>query len=162
MDEAPQPAGRRKGGVGVKVHIDWQGKRKFHAVGASGYPVTMDAKADVGGEDSGPRPMELLLMGLGGCTGIDIAMILERMRLTVEEFHMEVLGDRAEELPQRFTDITMHYVLKGPDLTPEKVERAIVLSKDKYCSASASLNATIRVTYEVNGETFEVGGSRNA
>lgn len=146
----------------MKVQIDWQGKRKFRAVGGSGHPVTMDAKADIGGEDSGVRPMELLLMGLGGCTGIDIAMILEKMRLTVDDFQMQVLGDRAEEMPQRFTDITLHYVLKGPDLTPEKVERAIVLSVDKYCSASASLNANLRVTYEVNGETFEVGGSQTA
>ncbi|MBL0387957.1 OsmC family protein [Tumebacillus sp. ITR2] len=118
----------------------------------------MDAKADIGGEDSGVRPMELVLMGLGGCMGVDISMILEKMRLTLDEFRMEINGDRAEQHPQRFTDITLHVVVKGPDLTQEKVQRAIVLSKDTYCSASASLNANIRVTYEVNGEFFELGG----
>lgn len=142
----------------MNVKIDWQGKRKFEAIGGSGHPVTMDAKAEVGGEDTGPRPMELLLMGIGGCTGIDIVMILEKGRLTVEEFSMELNGERAEEMPQRFTGIHMHYVLKGPDLTQEKVERAIILSKDKYCSASASINAEIRVTYEVNGTRYELGG----
>ena len=140
------------------MSIDWQGKRRFHAVGDSGHPLVMDAKEDGGGEDTGARPMELLLAGLGGCSGIDVAMILEKGRLTIEEFKMEIDGVRAEEMPQRFTDIHMHYVLKGPDLTPEKVERAIILSRDKYCSATASLNANIRITFELNGEQYEVGG----
>lgn len=142
----------------VNVKIDWKGKREFYAIGGSGHPVTMDAKAEVGGEDKGPRPMEMLLMGLGGCTGIDIAMILEKGRLTLDEFKMELNAERADEMPQRFTKIHMHYILKGPDLTPEKVERAIVLSKDKYCSASASLNAEFRTTYELNGTLYEIGG----
>ncbi|HEU4964658.1 MAG TPA: OsmC family protein [Bacilli bacterium] len=141
----------------MNVRIDWKGKREFHAVGQSGHGVTMDAKAEAGGEDNGARPMEMLLMGLGGCTGIDIAMILEKGRMTVEEFRMELNAERAEEMPQRFTTIHMHYILKGPDLTPEKVERAIVLSKDKYCSASASLNAEFKTTFELNGEQYEVG-----
>lgn len=143
----------------MKVEIDWHGKRKFEATGGSGHPVTMDAKPEVGGEDTGARPMELLLMGLGGCTGIDIVMILEKGRMTVEEFRMELDADRSEEMPQRFTGISMRYILKGPDLTPDKVERAILLSKEKYCSASASLNAEIRMSYELNGVQYEVGGS---
>ncbi|MCX7568891.1 OsmC family protein [Tumebacillus sp. DT12] len=143
----------------MKVEIDWQGKRKFEATGGSGHPVTMDAKPEAGGEDTGARPMELLLMGLGGCTGIDIVMILEKGRMTVDEFRMELDADRSEEMPQRFTGISMHYILKGPDLTPDKVERAILLSKEKYCSASASLNAEIRMSYELNGVQYQVGGS---
>ena len=140
----------------MKMNIDWQGKMRFEAVGASGHKMTMDAKQEVGGEDQGPRPMEMLLAGLGGCSGIDVVMILERGRLTIDEFNLELNGTRAEEMPQRFTEIHMHYTLKGPNLTPEKVERAIVLSRDQYCSASASLNASYRITYEVNGEQFEV------
>jgi putative redox protein len=143
----------------LNVSIDWLGKRKFEAVGNSGHKVTMDAKAEVGGEDSGPRPMELLLMGLGGCSGIDVAMILEKGRLTLEEFRMELSGIRADEMPQRFTDIHIHYILKGPDLTREKVERAILLSNEKYCSAAASLNANLTVSYELNGERYEMGGN---
>jgi putative redox protein len=140
----------------MNVQIEWQGKRKFEAVGNSGHKVVMDAKAEAGGEDSGPRPMELLLMGLGGCSGIDVAMILEKGRLSIDEFRIELSGTRAEEMPQRFTEICMHYVVKGQGITPEKVERAIVLSRDKYCSASASLNAKLKITYEVNGHSFEV------
>ncbi|MFD2168662.1 OsmC family protein [Tumebacillus lipolyticus] len=128
-------------------------------MGGSGHPVTMDAKAEVGGEDTGPRPMEMLLMGLGGCSGIDVVMILEKGRLTIDEFRMELSGSRAEEMPQRFTNIHIHYVLKGPDLTRDKVERAIHLSNEKYCSASASLNASLTASYELNGERFELGGN---
>lgn len=143
----------------MKVEIDWQGKRKFDAVGNSGHHVVMDAKQEAGGEDSGARPMEMVLMGLGGCSGIDVVMILEKMRLTIEEFKMELNGERAGEMPQRFTDIHIHYIVKGPDITPDKVERAIVLSRDKYCSASASLNAGYRITFDLNGTHYEVGGS---
>ena len=140
------------------MEIDWKGKRQFHAVGGSGHEVVMDAKPEAGGEDSGARPMEMLLAGLGGCSGIDVVMILEKGRLTVEEFKLEINGDRADKMPQRFTDIHMHYALKGPDLTPKKVERAIILSRDKYCSATASLDATYTITFELNGEHYTVGG----
>lgn len=140
----------------MNVTVKWQGKRSFEAVGDSKHPVIIDAKPEAGGEDKGPRPMELLLMGLGGCTGIDIAMILERMRLTIDEFHMEINAMRREEHPQKFTEIQMKYVLKGADLTRDKVERAIRLSEEKYCSASASLNAKIITTYELNGELYEL------
>jgi putative redox protein len=140
----------------MNVKVNWQGKRKFEAVGDSKHPVILDAKREAGGEDEGPRPMELLLMGLGGCTGIDVALILERMRLTIDEFHIEIDADRREEHPQKFTEIRMNYVLKGEELTPDKVERAIRLSEDKYCSASASLNAKIVTTYELNGEKHEL------
>ncbi|WP_018133242.1 OsmC family protein [Effusibacillus pohliae] len=141
----------------MKVSVQWEGKRRFAARGESNHPVVMDAKPDVGGEDQGPRPMELLLMGLGGCTGIDIVMILEKMRLMVEEFRMEIEGVRREEYPQKFTEIHVKYILKGANLTPDKVERAIRLSEDKYCSASASLNARIRTSYELNGVVYEMG-----
>lgn len=140
----------------MNVKVKWQGKRSFEAVGDSNHLVTIDAKPEAGGEDKGPRPMELLLMGLGGCTGIDIVMILERMRLTIDEFHMEINGVRREEHPQKFTEIHIKYVLKGDTLTKDKVERAIRLSEEKYCSASASLNAKIITTYELNGETYEL------
>jgi putative redox protein len=140
----------------MKVTVNWQGKKRFEAIGESNHPVVMDAKREIGGDDQGPRPMELLLMGLGGCTGIDIVMILEKMRLTVDSFRIEVDGIRREEYPQKFTGITMKYVLKGPDLTREKVERAIRLSEQKYCSASASLNADIRTVFELNGQLHEM------
>ncbi|MFC4768927.1 OsmC family protein [Effusibacillus consociatus] len=140
----------------MKVNVNWHGKRRFEAKGDSNHPVVMDAKPDIGGENQGARPMELLLMGLGGCTGIDVVMILEKMRLTVEELSIEIDGTRREELPQKFTEIHMKYVLKGPDLTRDKVERAIRLSEEKYCSASASFNARIHASFELNGVTYEM------
>lgn len=140
----------------MQVSVSWEGKRKFEAVGNSGHQVVMDAKPDVGGENQGSRPMELLLMGLGGCTGIDIMMILEKMRFTVDEFRIEIDAERQDQHPQRFTVIHMNYILRGAGLTREKVERAIRLSEEKYCSASASLNAEIHATYELNGTKYEL------
>lgn len=140
----------------MQVTVNWQGKRRFEAVGESNHPVTIDAKPEAGGENKGPRPMELLLMGLGGCTGIDITMILEKMRLTIDDFRMEINGLRREEYPQKYTEIHIKYILQGAHLTRDKVERAIRLSEEKYCSASASLNAKIISTYVLNGESYEL------
>jgi putative redox protein len=140
----------------MKMNVVWQGKRRFEATGDSGHTVTMDAKPEVGGENKGPRPMEMLLMGLGGCTGIDIAMILEKMRYTIDEFDIQIEGERADTEPQRFTRIHMHYRIKGQDIPAEKVERAIKLSAEKYCSAAASLNASFLHTFELNGAIYTI------
>ncbi|UOF92100.1 OsmC family protein [Fodinisporobacter ferrooxydans] len=140
----------------MNVQVTWQGKRRFEAQGASGHKVVIDAKPEVGGEDAGPRPMELLLMGLGGCTGIDITIILEKMRYTIENFAVEIQGERADQDPKRFTKIQMHYRLDGKDIPPEKVKRAIQLSAEKYCSAASSLNAAFVHTFELNGVHYEI------
>jgi putative redox protein len=140
----------------MNMQIVWKGKRKFDAVGDSGHRVTMDAKPDAGGEDQGPRPMEMLLMGLGGCTGIDIVMILEKMRYNIDEFDIQIQAERAETYPQRFTKIHLHYRLKGEAIPPEKVERAIRLSAETYCSAAASLNASLSHSFELNGVQYSM------
>ncbi|CAM3719604.1 OsmC family protein [Alicyclobacillus pomorum] len=134
----------------MSISAQWQGKRQFVARGASGHQVTMDAKPEVGGEDKGSRPMEMLLMGLAGCTGIDVTMILEKMRQQLERFSIEVVGKRREEYPQAFTEIHLTYRMDG-DVDADKAWRAIVLSEEKYCSASASLNATIIPHLVLNG-----------
>lgn len=130
--------------------VKWEGKMAFIGVGDSGHEVKMDASEEIGGENSGSRPTELLLHGLAGCTGIDIISILKKMRLEPVSFQMYVKGERADEHPKRFTNIHIHYALKG-DLPEEKVKRAIQLSKDKYCSVSHSLNAVITAGYSING-----------
>lgn len=135
----------------MNVTTTWQGKRHFVSQGASGHEVSIDAKADVGGEDKGSRPMELLLMGLTGCTGIDIAMILERMRQPLTSMRIEADGVRREEHPQAFTEIHLTYYLEG-ELQAAKAWRAIHLSEEKYCSASASFSATIIPHLILNGE----------
>ncbi|KPV43634.1 OsmC family protein [Alicyclobacillus ferrooxydans] len=137
----------------MNVKTTWQGKRHFLSQGPSGYQVSMDAKEEAGGEDKGNRPMELLLMGLTGCTGIDIAMIIERMRLPMTGMHIDAQGTRREEHPQAFTEITLTYHIDG-DIPPAKAWRAIHLSEEKYCSASASLNAKIIPQLVLNGQSM--------
>ncbi|MDI3256385.1 MAG: OsmC family protein [Kyrpidia sp.] len=137
----------------MEVNLQWLGKRAFDATGATGgHTVRIDADSTAGGGETGLRPMEMLLMGVGGCTGIDIAMILEKMRLHVDRFEMNIKGERADQHPQRFTKIHIHYLLEGPDLTHDKVRRAIELSYHTYCSALNSLNADFTVSYRLNGE----------
>ncbi|GMA49490.1 hypothetical protein GCM10025857_08470 [Alicyclobacillus contaminans] len=134
----------------MQIQANWQGKRHFIAEGASGHSVSIDAKADVGGEDKGVRPMELLLMGLAGCTGIDVTMILEKMRQPLDGFRMEVRGIRREEHPQAFTEIHIYYYIDG-QVDEQKAWRAIRLSEETYCSASASLKADIVPHLILNG-----------
>jgi putative redox protein len=99
--------------------------------------------------NSASRPMELLVHAVAGCTGIDIMSILKKMRLEPTSFHMEVEGERADDHPKRFTSMNIHYAFEG-DLPEDKVIRAIQLSKDRYCSVSHSLNATITISYSIN------------
>ncbi len=138
----------------MKSVVSWMGNMRFEAKGDSGHSLTLDAAPEVGGENKGPRPMEVLLHGLAGCTGIDVLMILNKMRLTVESFSMELEGTRADDHPRRFTDIHIIYRFSG-DLPFDKVKRAVSLSKEKYCSVSQSLNAKITYHIEINGQRVE-------
>lgn len=134
----------------MDTSIKWNGKMSFSGNTPSGHEVKMDASEEVGGENTGARPTELLLHAVAGCTGIDIISILQKMRLNPSAFEMDLTGTRAEDHPKRFTAIKIHYKLEG-DLPEEKVIRAIQLSKDKYCSVSQSLNAEITAEYSING-----------
>lgn len=136
----------------MKTTIAWAGKMGFTSTTPSGHQLTMDASEEVGGENSGPRPTELLLNAVAGCTGIDIISILAKMRLTPSSFHMDVEGTRAEDHPKKFTTLHIHYSFEG-DLPEDKIVRAIELSKDKYCSVSHSLSSKIEVSYSINGTT---------
>jgi putative redox protein len=141
----------------VKIQAEWNGKMKFTGVGQNGKSVLMDAGPDAGGEGTGIRPMEMILLGLAGCTGIDIALVLGKMREPLEAFSMEVEGDRRDIEPKSFTEIRILYRLQG-ELRPANVERAIRLSKEKYCSVSDGLKATISFAYELNGIRYPQGG----
>lgn len=134
----------------MKMNITWTGQMAFSGDAPSGHEIKMDAATEIGGQNSGPRPTELLLHAVAGCTGIDIISILQKMRLNPSSFRIEIDGTRAEEHPKRFTNIHILYALEG-ELPEEKVVRAITLSKDKYCSVSHSLNADISVSYSING-----------
>jgi len=134
----------------LDLTINWQGKMAFAGTTPSGHEIKLDAAPEVGGENTGARPTELLLQAVAGCTGMDIISILHKMRLEPSSFQIDVEGERAEEHPKRFTNINLHYALDG-DLPEDKVIRAIQLSKDKYCSVSHTLNAEITVSYSING-----------
>ncbi|WP_413306525.1 OsmC family protein [Bacillus sp. 1P10SD] len=134
----------------MELSVKWNEKMAFSGTTPSGHEIKMDAAPEVGGENTGARPTELLLNAVAGCTGIDIISILHKMRLEPSSFHMDVKGERADDHPKKFTTITIHYALEG-DLPEEKVVRAIQLSKDKYCSVSHSLSAEISASYSING-----------
>ncbi|MCL4687142.1 MAG: OsmC family protein [Burkholderiales bacterium] len=118
----------------------------FVAESGSGHAVVMDASPEVGGRDMGARPMEMILMGAGGCSAIDVVHILRKARQDLVDCVVEVEGERAAEDPKVFTRIHMHYVVTGRALNPAQVERAIRLSKEKYCSATIMLAKTAEVT----------------
>ncbi|SEN61899.1 OsmC family protein [Lihuaxuella thermophila] len=139
----------------MKVQIRWKGNMHFASETPSGHTMDLDAAPEVGGENVGPRPTEVLLSAVGTCSGIDIVDILRKMRLEVESFSMEVSGDRAEDHPRRFTRVHMHYILTG-DLPEDKVRRAVQLSVEKYCSVSNSLNAEVTSSFEINGQRYEM------
>jgi len=108
----------------------------------------MDMAPDLGGQNQGPRPMEMLLLGMGGCTLIDVMFILRKSRQAFSDMRVELEAQRAEEIPQVFTRIHAHFVVSGNDLDPKKVARAIDLSAEKYCSASRMLGAVAVLTHD--------------
>lgn len=119
----------------------------FEAVGAAGVPVHIDANPAIGGHNAGARPMEMLLMGLGGCSAIDIILILQKQKQAITDFRIHIDGEREPDaVPSVFTNIRIHYALAG-DLDEQKVKRAIDLSMEKYCSVSAILNKTAALSY---------------
>lgn len=119
----------------------------FRATGTAGVALDIDGAVAIGGHNAGARPMEMLLMGLASCSAIDVILILKKQRQLIEDFRMSVDGLReADATPAPFQKIHVHYVLKG-QLDTEKVRRAIDLSMDKYCSATAQLRPTAEITY---------------
>jgi putative redox protein len=130
------------------VTIKWAGKMTFIAEASSGNTLTMDGGADIGGLGLGHSPMDLLLMGAGGCASIDVVMILEKGRNDITDCSVKVTGKRSDEMPKVYTEIHMHFVVTGTHLKETAVERAVKLSMDKYCSASATLAKAAKLTYD--------------
>ncbi|HCA68835.1 MAG TPA: OsmC family protein [Gammaproteobacteria bacterium] len=115
---------------------------------ASGHAVVMDGPENLGGKNLGIRPMEMLLLGMGGCTTIDVMSMLKKMREEVRDCRAEISAERADDHPKVFTKIHIHFVVEGVDLDEKKVGKAIGLSADKYCSASIMLGKTAAVTHD--------------
>ena len=137
----------------MECRVSWLGNggMAFSAETGSGHRVTMDGPPEAGGKNSAPRPMELILAGTGGCSAFDVVLILQRSRQAVSGCEVSVKAERAESDPKVFTKMNLHFLVKGSNLDPSKVERAIALSHDKYCSATAMLGKTAEITY-----SFEV------
>lgn len=135
----------------MECTVRWTGQdagMSFVAESGSGHAVVMDGAPEAGGRNLGPRPMEMILAGTGGCTAFDIVLILKKGRHTVSGCEVSLKADRAESDPKVFTHIHFHYRVKGRNLKPEVVARAIELSKDKYCSASIMIAKTATITHD--------------
>lgn len=132
----------------MKATVKWVDGMMFLGESGSGHAVVMDGAPESGGRNHGVRPMEMLLLGLGGCSSFDVILILKRGREPVNGCEVEITAERAETDPKVFTSIHLNYKVSGKGLSPAKVERAIALSKEKYCSASIMLGATARITSE--------------
>jgi putative redox protein len=132
----------------MKAKITWINGRAFLGESGSGHSVVMDGAPEAGGRNIGVRPMEMLLLGLGGCTAFDVVMILEKSRETITGCEVELISERASEDPKVFTHVKMIYTVTGKNLKPASVERAIKLSADKYCSASKMFEFTAKIEHE--------------
>ena len=124
----------------------------FEAKNEQGNAISIDASPAIGGENRGPRPMELLIMGLGGCSGIDVLSILRKQKIEPEGFRIKLSANREKDVtPSLFTDILVEFIFKGA-IDPMKAERAVKLSMDKYCSVSKTLEKTATITYKITME----------
>jgi putative redox protein len=129
----------------IKAQLKWTDNLQFVARTGDGPAVIMDS-SDSG---SGAGPMEMVLMGVAGCTAMDVISIMKKKRANVKGFQTNIIGDRAEEHPRRYRKITIEYIFFGKKIKPNDVERAIELSTTKYCGAMASLNADFEHTYQI-------------
>ncbi len=132
----------------MKSKVKWLDNMCFVGESASGHAVVMDGPPEFGGQNLGIRPMEMLILGLGGCSSFDVMLILKKSRQKVEHCEVELDYDRAEHNPKVFTRIHMHFIVTGKDLDAKKVEKAINLSAEKYCSASVMLGKTADITHD--------------
>ena len=132
----------------MKSRIKWQGGVSFSGESESGHSVLMDGAPEAGGKNLGPRPMEMILMGVGGCTTFDVVMILKKGRQDIRDCVVEIEAARATLDPKVFTHIHLHFILTGKNLNRTQVERAINLSAEKYCSASIMLKNAVEITHD--------------
>jgi len=132
----------------MKARVKWIDGVAMLGESESGHGIVMDGPPDAGGRNVGVRPMELLLLGMGGCTEFDVLSILRKARQQVTDCVLELTAERAPTDPKVFTSIHAHFILTGRNLDPRQVERAIKLSADKYCSASIMLGAVAAVTHD--------------
>ena len=132
----------------MNISVNWVDGMLMVGKSHSGHSITMDGPPEIGGENLGVRPMEMLLLGVAGCTMIDVVSTLKKMRQDLTQCETKVNAERANDHPKVFTDIHIQFVIKGKDLDQNKVEKAITLSAEKYCSASIMLSKTASITHD--------------
>jgi len=141
----------------MKAEIKWSHDVRFEALTETGHSIIMDGAPKHGGNNEGARPMELLLAGMGGCTGFDVVAILKKARANLRSLKIRLEAERAASTPAVFTRIHVHFILEGDGLRENLVKRAISLSAEKYCSASIMLGQTAEITH-----SFEIAGGEKA
>jgi putative redox protein len=148
----------------MKARVKWLENVSFVAETGSGHAIVLDGAPEAGGRNLGMRPMEMVLAGAAGCTAFDVVWILRRARQPVADCVVDAEAERASEEPKVFTRIHLRYAVAGRGLDPKQVERAVKLSKEKYCSATIMLARTAEITYEVKiveGDRVEDRGDRD-
>ena len=132
----------------MNISVKWIDGLLMVGKSDSGHAIVMDGPPEIGGGNLGVRPMEMLLLGMAGCTMIDVVSTLKKMREDVVDCQTQVSADRAEEYPKVFTNIHVHFILRGNQLNPSNVDKAIKLSAEKYCSASIMIGKTAIITHD--------------
>jgi putative redox protein len=132
----------------MNTTVKWIDGMMMVGESASGHAIVMDGPEDLGGKNLGIRPMEMLLLGMGGCTTIDVVSTLKKMREEVRDCRVEISAQRADEHPKVFTKIHLNFIINGSNLNEKKVEKAVSLSADKYCSASIMLGKMADITHD--------------
>ena len=132
----------------MNISVNWVDGMLMVGKSHSGHSITMDGPPEIGGDNLGVRPMEMLLLGVAGCTMIDVVTTLKKMRQDLTNCETKLSAERADEHPKVFTNIHIQFILNGQDLDPKKVEKAITLSAEKYCSASIMLGKTASITHD--------------
>lgn len=131
--------------MGINVNLKWIDGFQFIARAENGPAVIVDSTESAGG----PTPMQMLLIGIAGCTAMDVISILKKKRLVIADFQVNINGEQQADYPKRFDNITTEYIIRGKDIKPKAVEQAIRLSEEKFCSAMASVNARFENTYKI-------------
>ena len=132
----------------MEVKLKWVDGMMFLGESESGHAVVLDGPPEIGGRNMGIRPMEMLLLGMGGCTSIDVMQILQKGRQNITDCIAEISADRVDTIPKVFSKIHVHFIVSGKDLKETVVARAIKLSAEKYCSASIMLEKSVEITHD--------------
>jgi putative redox protein len=130
------------------INLQWLSDMSFEAQ-IDGHKIYLDAKTEHGGKNLGPRPKPFMMVALAGCTGMDVVSILSKMRVSFDDFRVEVEGELSEEHPKKYVGMKVIYRIKGKDISREKVEKAVRLSRENYCGVSANYKEVFPVNYEI-------------